>query len=104
MKIPHRIQITPKISYEIVWVDRFDDVEMLGECRQGTRQILIKKGDDKEEEFSTFIHEVIHALSFENDINISHKAVYGLETAIATLLKLNKWEVKASPSALKPAK
>ena len=33
MKIPHKVRVRWNCSYEVCWVDRFDDPEQMGECR-----------------------------------------------------------------------
>lgn len=91
MKLPHKIRITSKVSYEILHVDAFDDPEQLGECRFDTKQILINKNQSDTETIKTFIHEVLHALSEESGAAIPHGSIYKLESAILKMLKLNKW-------------
>ena len=89
MKIPPRIRITPKATYEIVWIDGFVKKDQVGECRYEEKQIVIKKGISEKEQIDTLIHEFLHAWEFEYKIKISHKAVYQLETAITNFFKIN---------------
>jgi len=89
--IPARLKIKNRVVYEIVWVDSFKDPDVLGECRFDVRQIALKKGQSQRETFKTFVHEVIHAMEFEREIKIAHKAIYQLEDAIFYLLFHNDW-------------
>jgi Zn-dependent peptidase ImmA (M78 family) len=91
VKLPHKIRITSKVSYELAWVDRFDDETCVGECRYDRKQIAMKRGQSEVEQFRTLIHELFHAVAHECDIEIPHKAIYGLEHAIERVLKLNGW-------------
>lgn len=90
MKIPHKIRIKSRISYEIVWVDRFDDEHCLGECRGDVKQIAILKNQSDKQTFQTFLHEVLHAIEFEHGISLPHKSIHVLDAAIYKILKLNK--------------
>jgi hypothetical protein len=90
-KVPSHIKIKNKVSYEIVWVESFEDDTTVGECRFDARQIAIKTGLSKRETIKTFIHEVLHAIEFERGIKIQHKAIYQLEDAVFYLLFHNDW-------------
>lgn len=89
--IPSRIRITRHISYEVVFTNEFlNDNSQLGECRYDTRQILIKNGQSPSEAFKTYIHEVLHAISFEvSGLKLTENQVSKLEHAIFRFLKLN---------------
>lgn len=91
MKIPHRIKIKNKVYYEVVFIESFTNPLTLAECRYTDKQIVIKKGQSKNETLSCFVHEITHAICFERRIKITHKAVYGLEKAVLFLIKANKW-------------
>jgi hypothetical protein len=89
--IPSHIRITSKRSYEVVHIDDFKNPEQLGEARQGPAQIVIKRGQSPKEEFSTALHEVIHAVDFENNIGLTETQVLKLERGLLRVLKLNGW-------------
>ena len=95
MKLPHKIRIKSKVAYEVVWAERIgDDETTLGECRYDTKQIVLKTGMSDTEVMKTLIHEVFHAMAFEYDIQIPHKAIYHLEHSVYKVIKLNKWGIK----------
>ncbi len=72
--------------WEVVEVEELPGC--LGECRPSTRQIvLLKKQKNK---WKTFIHECLHAFSFDWDIGLTETQVSKLEEAIFRALKLNK--------------
>ncbi len=59
----------------------------IGECDEHDRVIRIKTGLDKQELFSTFVHEFLHAVVFEYKIKgITHKAIYTFERALVNFL------------------
>lgn len=90
--IPTEVRITPKIKYEIVWIKEFvNDSKQMGECRRDelTRQIVISESQPKGEVFKTFLHEVLHAIDLENDINLTESQVRKLENGIFRVLRLN---------------
>jgi len=91
-KIPHKIRIKSKVTYEIVWSDTIGESQKtLAECRYDSKQILIKSGQSEAENWKCFIHEVFHALEFEYRIPIPHKIIYLLEEAVFKLVSLNGW-------------
>lgn len=87
-KIPSKIQITPKVSYEILWTDAFTDDKVVGETRFEQKQIVLKKGQSNKELILTLIHECFHAISFEYHISLTESQVQKLEKATYYLLKL----------------
>lgn len=89
--IPSHVRVTSKRDYEVTYIDEFKDVEQQGECRMDPPQIVIKAGDPIGEKFSTFIHETIHALDFEDKISLTETQVLKLERGIFRMLKLNGW-------------
>jgi hypothetical protein len=92
LKLPPKVRIKSKVSYEIVYSDLISDCDKtLGECRPVEKQIVIKSGLSDTETVKTFIHEVFHAMDFEYGLELKHKSVHALEEAILKLLKLNKW-------------
>jgi hypothetical protein len=94
VKLPHKVRLTARSSYEVVWVDRFDDPLQGGLCDEGKRTIYILKGMSEGRTLEVFIHEVFHALEFEWKIPLPHRCIEMLEGAVIKLLKLNGWMPK----------
>lgn len=90
-KIPSHIRITPKVTYEIVFIEDFADGKTCGECRYNTKQIVIKKGQSATETFKTVLHEILHAVALENEFELTEKQVRALEESLFRLMKINKW-------------
>lgn len=88
---PHKIRIKARVSYDVVWVDRFDCELTQALCDGDKRIIYILKDMSAELTLKRFIHETLHALEFEWRIPIPHKVIELLEDAIFKLLKLNGW-------------
>ena len=91
MKIPHKVRITAKQSYQVVYVDQFDDRNQLGECDFDGKLIVLKRNLSKAKANKIFLHELMHAIEYECGIQIPHKSIYELEDALYKLLRLNKW-------------
>lgn len=78
-RIPYKVQITSKLSYEVVWVERFDNPRQVGEMDTDLKQIRIKIDQSNKEKVMTYLHEVIHAFSDENNIGLTERQVTKLE-------------------------
>ena len=86
-RIPSSVRITPDITYEVAWVDSFKNENTLGETRLDTKQILIKKGLSPLETVSTYLHEILHAVSEETSANLTENQVLALEKFVCYGLK-----------------
>jgi len=91
MRIPTKVRITSKRSYTVSLVERFSEANTMGLCDPVSRQIILRKNLPPRPMLATFIHELIHAMEFEHGIEISHRAVDQLDSAIEMLLRLNGW-------------
>lgn len=89
--IPNKVRITRLVTYEVLYTDAFlTDNLQLGECRPDSKQILIRNGQSPTEAYKTFLHECLHAASFENEgLNLTETQVRKLEDSIFRMLKLN---------------
>lgn len=97
MKIPAKVRITSKVSYEVVFAEKVaDDPECRGICRFDPKQIVLLMGQSEQMMVKTFLHEVLHAVDHEHEIGLQHKHVYALEDALAKLFRLNKLFSKKS--------
>lgn len=81
-KYPKKIYIRNDV-YKVVFKEGLKD---FGDTDPVKLVIRIKSGMSKRETFSTFIHEVLHALEFSHDIKIKHKQVHKMERALFELL------------------
>jgi len=84
--IPSRVKIK-QAEYEILYTEEFKDGRTLGETRFNTKQIVLKTNETDFETFHTYIHEVLHAVSDEYDINLTEKQVRKLEKSLTDWLK-----------------
>lgn len=90
--IPSQIRIKSKIAYEVVWIDTFEDSNILGMCRYDEKQIVLKKGQSNTETLKSFIHECYHAVSFESPkLQLTERQVLILEEETFRIFKLNGW-------------
>lgn len=60
-----------------------------GYADKETRTITLLSKQNERDLFSTFIHELLHALTYEHDIKLKHKLVYALEGPLADALLRN---------------
>lgn len=92
MKIPHKVRLTARVAYEVVWVDKFDNPDTLGLCDFDKKIIYIKKKMGAKDTRATFWHELTHAMEAEYNFQIPHAVVHQLEVAQEAVFRLNKWK------------
>lgn len=85
-RIPPSVKIG-KRTYEIVWVDEFMGVPKLGETRFDKPQIALLIKQTPKQAVSTYLHEVLHAVSFEENVNLTENQVLALEKSLLYVLK-----------------
>lgn len=87
----NKIKIKKGVDYEIE-ISNLPDGDW-GQCLSATKDepgnISIRKGLSQKNTQRTLIHEVIHALDFEYNIDLTEKQVLLLEEAVVKLLHLN---------------
>lgn len=92
---PKSIDVKRGVSYRIEFVDAFDDPEQVGVCMFRDKLILIKAGMSRKSKLETLIHEVIHAIIWENGIRLGEKleesVITMMERPIYKFLKVNGW-------------
>lgn len=87
-KIPSAVQLSRKGKYEVVWTDTIkNDTDVLGETRFDPKQIVLKNDQSPKETVHTYIHEVLHAVSAEYDVNLTEAQVRKLEKALYYVIK-----------------
>ncbi len=89
---PHSVKVG-KRRYKIKMVRDLSDGKgqrLRGYCDPNKPHTLyLDKDQSQAELFSTFWHEVLHAIEVEHKIKLPHKLVYALEGPIAAVLKAN---------------
>jgi len=86
--IPHRIRLKNKVFYEVLYVDDFKDGKTLGETRFNEKQIVLLKNLSPKIMVSTFFHELLHAISFEYNVDLTETQVLNFENSVGYLLPL----------------
>lgn len=96
MKLPNRKRYPKELligdeTYSIKFVSKVDkgSCDVVGNCNPTTRRIRIKNDLSAADTFYTFIHEVLHAMEFEYEVDIKHSHIYMLEKAISDLFLQN---------------
>lgn len=75
--------------YQVRFPKRMPAARLDGFCDCAKKIIYVREALPLTAKWSTFIHEVLHALAYEHNIDMTHDAVYGLEHAISDLLLVN---------------
>lgn len=57
-----------------------------GLCDPSANTIYIRLGLDEHERFKTFVHEILHALEHEYELELPHHIVHALEEPILRIL------------------
>ena len=89
--IPNHVRVTHKVTYEVLWCDGFfKDGKQLGECDGVSKQIKISKNQSATEQYKTYLHELLHAISFETEgLNLTERQVMALEAGLYRVYRLN---------------
>lgn len=89
-KLPHKIKLSAKDSYDVVIVPRFEDELDVGHCDPNIRQIrLIIDSKSERQVASTLFHECLHYINFKYNLGLTEDQVLGLESGIIALFRLN---------------
>lgn len=87
-RIPQTVQVSRKGKYEVLWTDLIrEDHRTMGETRFSPNQIVLRNGQTYKEGVSTYLHELIHAVSNEYDVGLTETQVMKLEKAVYYMLK-----------------
>ena len=94
MRIPKQSDYPKELVIgENVWRVKFRrkmDPGLLGLCDPSTYTISIAQKQNPMQTLYTFVHEVLHAIEFENDCIIGEKAVLVFEKGITDFI-LENW-------------
>lgn len=86
-QIPHRVQITKNVWYEVVYADDFKDGKTLGETRYDMKQIVILNNQSPKMTVVTYLHELEHAFEMENEIGLTENQILKMEKSFYYRLK-----------------
>ena len=86
-RIPTQIKIKDQL-FEIVWsTEIINDKHIMGMTRFDPNQIIIKIGQSPKETVHTYIHEVVHAIDYVYDIDLTEEQVLAIESSLSVILK-----------------
>lgn len=89
MKYPSRLKIGDR-TYRVRFVSCIrGDPDTLGLFDPNRIEILIAKGQSRDETLKTLFHEIMHGFEYEYDIPVKHKAIYRLEECFFDFLCAN---------------
>lgn len=90
--IPSRVQIAPKVYYEVVWQKEIINStghHLYGVTDLTNKIITIKMGMPARLTMETYTHEVCHAFSEEYKLGLTENQVLAMEHALPYVLKIN---------------
>ena len=87
--IPPAVKIG-KHEYRILWITEFPkDCKQLGETAFGDeKQIVINLNQSTKEIVYTLFHEILHAISFEYNTNLTEKQVLAMEKSLRDVINI----------------
>jgi hypothetical protein len=91
-QIPSRVQIAPKVFYEVVWQKEIVDTKgnhLYGLTDLNNKIITVQMGLPARLTVETYIHECIHALSDAYGLGLTENQVLAMEKPLAYILKDN---------------
>lgn len=87
-RIPHKVQVTSKVSYEILYTPKIVGGEdCLGVTHLDQKQIMLMSEQTPRNMVHTYIHEVVHAFSEEYGVGLTETQVRAIEKALHYILK-----------------
>lgn len=89
-KYPKKIYVKDEV-YKVRMVKRIPgEVKTVNALCDGDKRVIwIRRSQSPSGLLRAFIHEALHALEFEYEIDIKHKTIHELEAAIAALMEDN---------------
>jgi hypothetical protein len=88
--IPDRVQVGRKSWYTVLRVVKPPSGDYTaGECDPNTKTIFIRINETPRQTVLTYLHEVLHAYSFEYDIGLTESQVTAMETKVFHYLLKN---------------
>lgn len=87
--VPASVKIG-KHDYRILWITEFPkDCTQLGETAFGDeKQIVINLNQSIKELIYTLYHEILHAISFEYNANLTEKQVLAMEKSLRDVINI----------------
>lgn len=77
-------------TFSVEFVDEDDAPDRLGSCHLEAQKIEIRKGQPKETELDTIVHEVIHACDDSLGLGMSERQVHAMACALVAVFLDNQ--------------
>ena len=92
MQIPKKVNILGR-QYSIIFQDeRKTGNDNLGSHWGKETSIFLNKNQDQQAVESCFIHEILEAINYLQNINLKHHQIKLFETGLYQVIKNNKWK------------
>jgi hypothetical protein len=95
MKIPHKLE-KDKYTFKVSEVNRlynYKGAKCWGITDEEAKTIKINRRQHRDEKIDTFLHEIIHACSWVEGLDLSEKQVTRLSTRLTQVFKQNKLKI-----------
>lgn len=86
-RIPVSIQLTKKVKYTVLWTRPDPSLDHIGRTHTDSKHIVVDNTLKPKLAVHTYLHEVLHAISEEYEVNLTEKQVLALEKALYFVLK-----------------
>jgi hypothetical protein len=94
-RLPKKVRITSKVTYQVREVAACSEENLVGECDFKGRLITVLRKLRPRDKEETFWHEVLHAMCFENGINVPvdlEETIIGIvERPFTKLMRANRF-------------
>ena len=85
-----KLRLKHNRTWSFYLVKKVDDANNHGECDPNKKIMLVRASKSQTCTHFNAVHEILHALSDEYEINLTEKQVEKLEKAIRSLYRLNE--------------
>lgn len=99
-KLPFKIRYEAKKCYGVSLVSGFPE-PLDGTCNPNTKEIKLRGDMSERSTTAALLHEVIHMISFERNLDLTEEQVLGLEIGLWKVLELNPRFLKLIQEATK---
>jgi Zn-dependent peptidase ImmA (M78 family) len=90
--IPNKVKISSRAYYEVFHTKDFhfdkENEKTFGITRFDPKQIVLNDNQGNKEHIHTFLHEVLHAISHEYNVNLTENQIQKLEKAMPYFMDL----------------
>lgn len=88
--IPAEVKIGSRVKYEVLYIKEFSIKEDIAKCDYGKKQLIIKEALGPKLKVESFLHECLHAFSYQHNIGLTEQQILDFESAFPYLITIIK--------------